>query len=127
VTAPQPAPHHAAEHHGALALVVQPDGTAATERLPENPAAAVVALNEAIGGHFQAIGDSRWIAYTVEDNRDDGRPNPAADRLAELLGWHTHPMGGMCGPVVFLGRHGPDETDVPEDALALARRMGLIA
>jgi hypothetical protein len=115
------------EHAGPLALVIQPDGTATAERLPENPAACLAALNATIGGHFEAIGDSRWCAYTIEDIRDltDPQPNPAATRLAELLGWRTQP-GGMCGAVVFLGHHGVNETDVPEDALELARAMGLI-
>jgi hypothetical protein len=108
-----------------LALVVQPDGTATAERLPQNPAAMLAALRDAIGGHFEAIGNGRWLAYTIEDNRDDGRPNMPADRLAEMLGWRTN--GGMCGAVVFLGHVGPDETDVPEVALELARRMGLLA
>ena len=115
------------EHTGPLALVVQPDGTAAAERLPQNPAACLAALREAIGGHFEAIGNGKWLAYTIEDSRDDPRPNAPADRLATMLGWRTHPMGGMCGAVVFLGHVGPDETDVPEVALELARRMGLLA
>lgn len=116
------------EHTGPLALVIQPDGTATAERLPENPAACLAVLNQIIGGHFEAIGDSRWCAYTIEDVRDlaDPQSNPAADRLASLLGWRTHPMGGMRGAVVFLGHHGVAETDVPEDALALAHQLGLI-
>jgi hypothetical protein len=118
----------AIEHTGPLALVVQPDGTATAERLPENPAACLAALREAIGGHFEAIGNGRWCAYTIEDVRDlaNPQPNRPADRLAEMLGWRTHPMGGMVGAVVFLGHHGAEETDVPEDALELARVMGLI-
>jgi hypothetical protein len=117
------------EHTGPLALVIQPDGTTTTERLPENPAACLAVLNQTIGGHFEAIGNGRWHAYTIEDVRDLAvpRPNPAADRLAELLGWRTHPMGGMVGAVVFLGRDGVDEADVPDDAIHLARRMGLIS
>jgi hypothetical protein len=118
----------ATERAGPLALVIQPDGTATTERLPENPAAAITALHQIIGGHFEAIGNGQWCAYTIEDTRDltDPQPNPAADRLAQLLGWATHPLGGMCGAVVFLGHRGVDETDVPEVAIQLARRMGLL-
>lgn len=116
------------EHAGPLALVIQPDGTTTAERLPENPAACLATLNQTIGGHFEAIGNGKWCAYTIEDVRDlpNPQPNPAADRLAELLGWRTHPMGGMVGAVVFLGHHGVEETDVPEVAIELARRMGLI-
>jgi hypothetical protein len=32
----------------------------------------------------------------------------------------------MVGAVVFLGRDGVDEADVPDDAIHLARRMGLL-
>ena len=116
----------AINHAGPLALVIQPDGSTTAERLPVNPAAMLAALREAIGGHFESIGNSRWCAYTIEDNRDDPRPNRPADRLAELLGWRTHPMGGMCGAVVFLGHQGVDETDVPADVLELAHVMGLL-
>jgi len=117
----------AINHAGPLALVIQPDGSTTAERLPVNPAAMLAALREAIGGHFEAIGNGRWCAYTIEDNRDltNPQPNRAANRLAELLGWRTQP-GGMLGAVVFLGHHGVDETDVPEDVLELARVMGLI-
>jgi hypothetical protein len=113
---------------GPLALVIQPDGSTTAERLPQNPAACLAALHQAIGGHFEAIGNGRWHAYTIEDIRDLAvpRPNRPADRLAEMLGWRTHPMGGMVGAVVFLGRDGVDEADVPEDVLELARTMGLI-
>jgi hypothetical protein len=113
---------------GPLALVIQPDGSTTAERLPQNPAACLAALHQAIGGHFEAIGNGRWHAYTIEDIRDLAvpRPNRPADRLAEMLGWRTHPMGGMVGAVVFLGRDGVDEADVPEDVLELAHVMGLI-
>ena len=118
----------ALNHTGPLALVIQPDGSTTAERLPANPAACLAALHQAIGGHFEAIGNGRWHAYTIEDIRDLAHPlpNPAADRLAESLGWRTHPMGGMVGAVVFLGRDGVDEADVPDDAIHLARRMGLL-
>jgi hypothetical protein len=115
----------AINHAGPLALVIQPDGSTTAERLPVNPAAMLAALREAIGGHFEAIGNGRWCAYTIEDNRDDPRPNRPADRLAELLGWRTQPSG-MHGAVVFLGHQGVDETDVPEDVLELAHVMGLL-
>ena len=117
----------AINHAGPLALVIQPDGSTTAERLPVNPAAMLAALREAIGGHFEAIGNGRWCAYTIEDDRDltNPEPNRAANRLAELLGWRTQP-GGMLGAVVFLGRDGVDEADVPEDVLELAHVMGLI-
>jgi len=116
----------AINHAGPLALVIQPDGSTTAERLPQNPAALLAALHQAIGGHFEAIGNGRWCAYTIEDSRDDPRPNEPANRLAALLGWRGQAGATMFGAVVFLGHQGVDETDVPDDAIHLARRMGLL-
>ena len=114
---------------GLRALIIQPDaGGAALVRLPAGDLAAATAINDAIGGHFEAIGTQDWIAYVAEDERDFPaglRPNLHADALARALGY-SWPPGDFCkGVAVFLGRQGVNETDVPQRVIDYARAAGL--
>lgn len=106
---------------GPVALIVRPDGSAALTPLPDHPARAAQAISDAIGGPLEAILGADWCAYVDEHYLDHGSPvNGPGDHLARLLGWRSHPGEILCGPVVFLGRRGHDETDVPDRVLRLA-------
>jgi len=122
-------------HTGPLALVIQPGGSVATERLTGNPAAASARLNTIIGGHYEAITGHYeaitgrnaawevWIAYVLEDDRDAPPgygPNPKADTIARQLGWQPAPGDYVKGVAVFFGVNGIDEADCPDTILALA-------
>lgn len=117
---------------GPLMLVIADDGGAVAERLPGISAPLDAAmLHQIIGGHFEAVGGlylgDRWIAYTIEDERDlpTARRNMQADAMIRAMGFV--PMSVVLGPVVFLGRDGADEIDVPESLLSLARAAGVLA
>jgi hypothetical protein len=106
---------------GPRALIVTPSGSAALVTLPAEPAAMAAAINAAVGGYFGApVGGGDWIAYAAEDPDPGTPPNFLADTLARQLGgWHAEPGPIMTGVVVFLGRSGSQEVDVP------ARLMGI--
>jgi hypothetical protein len=116
-------------NEGLRALIVQPDaGGADLVRLPAGDLAAVAAIQAAIGGHFEVIGTSEWIAYVAEDERDfpEGlRPNLHADALARALGYSWPPHDFCKGVAVFLGRDGVEEVDVPQRVIDYARAAGL--
>ena len=118
-----------ARPRGLRALIVRPDGTATDARLPASPLALATAIHDAIGGHYEGIGLNGWIAYVAEDERNFPlglRPNPQADALARVLGWHWNTGDYAKGVAVFIGREGVDEVDVPQRVLDLARTAGLI-
>jgi hypothetical protein len=112
---------------GPLALIIQPDGATTAERLPENPLATYAAITDLIGGTgYEAIvgpGPGGWVAY---QDPNGVRVNHQADAIARAAGWHADPGHFAKGVVVFLGRNGGDEADVPENVLSLARQAGLI-
>lgn len=117
---------------GPLMLVVPDDGLATAERLPGVSAALDAAMiHKIIGGYFEAVGGAyrgdQWIAYTVEGLRDTphAQPNLAADAMIRAMG--VVPIAVMLGPVIFLGRDGSAEIDVPESLLGLARSAGVLA
>jgi hypothetical protein len=118
---------------GPLVLVVQPDGTAATEHLPASGNIAqdhqqLAAINEAVGGHFTTIGDGHWLALVNEDGEAFGLPvNPQADYLARALGFKFRMGDRLLGPVVFTSRHGDELGDCPATVIELARQAGVIA
>jgi hypothetical protein len=122
-----PGDHDATTPGGPLALIINPDGTAVLTPLPVNPATASAAIRELVGGHFEAIGAGRngWIAYTAEDERRLPR-NLQADAIARALGHHWDHGDCAKGVLVFVGRNGADEADVPENVLSLARQAGII-
>jgi len=118
-----------ADYTGPLALVVSTDGIARAVRMPDDsPAAPVKWLQDLIGGHFEGIGGTSggepWIAYLAEDGEHLAL-NVRATALARHLGWLGHPADYLLGTVVFLGRRGTEETDVPERVLALAGTAGV--
>lgn len=106
---------------GLLALVIVPDGTTRTERLPGSPARAAAELTVIVGGPLEAILGPDWCAYLDEEGHRHNAPiNYLADTLARQLGWRAHPGTFLAGPVAFLGRSGADETDVPPAVLRMA-------
>lgn len=117
---------------GPLVLIIRPGDhdTAELVRLPDGNLAGTSAVQEAIGGHFEAIeGVGGWIAYVAEDERDFAEPlhpNLHADALARVLGWHPIPGDYVKGVAVFMGREGVNEIDVPDAVVELARRAGII-
>jgi hypothetical protein len=113
---------------GPLALIVTPEGAATLTPLPQNPAAMLTALNEAVGGYLTAVGTREgWVAYINEDGKGLGLPpNFQADLLARALGFPFRHGDYLVGTAVFLGRNGVNETSVPDTVLTLARQIGLI-
>jgi hypothetical protein len=113
---------------GPLALVIEPDGRARTLRLPA--VHAVTKLNELVGGYITAIAGqfygADWIAYVNEEGHPMGLPpNRIAGALSAALGWRFLPGDYLAGAVVFLGRKGVNETDVPAAVLRFAETAGL--
>ena len=117
----------AAELSGPLALVVEPDGSARTLRLPDAGPHGGQHVHDLVGGWLEAITGRGWCAYFNEDGERERLPvNMRATGLACALGWRPHVADWLLGVVVFLGRDGTSETDVPERALQLARETGVI-
>lgn len=121
---------------GPLMLIINTNGTACTERLPDLPDPDLVSednqlrrLQQIVGGWIEAIGtDDGWCAYLNEEGKILGQsPNPAAERLARHLGWIPLRGDFLVGPVVFLGTDGSENSDVPGHVLAIARQMGMLA
>src|SRR5215469_6329144 len=77
---------------GPLALVVPPDGTATLTRLPEaglpvQDRQQLNAIQEAVGGEFEALGDGRWLILLNAARHDLPLPvNTRASLLARALG-----------------------------------------
>lgn len=108
---------------GPLALAVYPSGVARADRLPAEPAAMARTIHEIIGGHFESIGRDDWVAYLDSDGRRDLAPNVRATEIAADLGWYAvTPFNYLLGPVVFLGRDGVTEVDVPARVAEIAER-----
>jgi hypothetical protein len=127
-----PHPPPAEDAQGALALVIRPIVTqgGALVRLPANELAASTMIHDLIGGHIEAIGGPDWIAYTAEDERHFPgglMPNLHADALARVLGFDFMHGDYAKGVVVFLGRRGLGNADVPQRVLDLAHVAGVLA
>jgi hypothetical protein len=112
---------------GPLALVIQPDGSARLERMPGPALARSTWIHDTIGGYYEAIGAPAgdgvtWLAYTAEDERHFPgglAPNWKAHDVAATLGWPWHHDFAK-GVLVFVGRQGVDEADVPDYVMRLA-------
>jgi hypothetical protein len=117
---------------GALALVIRPivtQGAAALVRLPASELAASTMIHDLIGGYYEAIGGADWIAYTAEDERhfpDGLLPNLHADALARVLGFGFTGGDYAKGTLVFLGRRGAGNADVPQRIIDLAHVAGVL-
>jgi hypothetical protein len=106
---------------GPTALIVNPDGSALLVVLPADERETADAIHAIVGGDLEGIIGPDWCAYLDEDYLRHERPaNSIADHLARQLGWIAHPADYLCGSVVFLGRRGSRETDVPMHVLAFA-------
>lgn len=118
---------------GPKALVVPIDGPAQVINLPVNPAAMLSTLNEILHGYLEAVATrgGNWVCYINEEGKEIFRAerNVAADELVRSLGWKFLPGDYLVGPAVFLGHEqgNPDETDVPDSVLILARQKGILA
>jgi hypothetical protein len=126
-----PHPPPPTEPRGTLALVIRPEVVeAALVHLPADELAASTMIHELIGGYFEAIGGPDWIAYTAEDERHFPAGlavNVQADAIARVLGFHWQPGDYAKGVLVFLGRRGVVNVDVPQRVVDLARTAGLLA
>ena len=116
---------------GPLVLIIRPgEVQAELVHLPDGNLAGATAVNDAIGGHFEAIeGAGGWIAYVAEDEREFPEPlypNLHADALARVLGWRPIQGDYVKGVAVFMGREGVNEIDVPDAVVELARRAGIL-
>lgn len=126
-----PLPDDAAEPRGLFALVINPAGSTHLKRLPVNWMQAARLIGELLGtddptaiGGPPPGGDHLslpWCAY-VDGNGIMTRkaPNPKANTIARELGWAGRPDDHLLGTVVFLGRDGSLEADVPAYVRALA-------
>jgi hypothetical protein len=126
-----PHPPPADEPQGALALVIRPivSQGGSLVRLPANELAASTAIHDLVGGYYEAIGGPDWIAYTAEDERhfpEGLLPNLHADALVRVLGFHWQHGDYAKGTLVFLGREGVGNVDVPQRVLDLAHVAGLL-
>lgn len=72
-----------------------------------------------VGGWLEAVTlDTDVALYCDEEAKLVGKPvNMLATQMAYALGWTRRDV--LAGDVVFLGRRGPAETDVPERIVAL--------
>lgn len=108
---------------GPRALIVEPNGSTALVTLPAEPAAMAAAIHEAIGGYLCCpVAGGDWVAYAAEEAAERNEPpNFVADTIARQLGgWHRGPGPILLGVIVFLGRSGPNEVDVPERLWSIA-------
>ena len=118
---------------GPLVLVVQPDGTASTARLPASgnmiqDHEQLAAIHDTVGGHFTTIGSGLWLALVNEDGQQFGLPaNPQANLLARALGFKFRPDDFLLGPVIFTSREGDELGDCPPTVMEVARQAGVIA
>ena len=114
---------------GPLALIIRPDGTGELTRLPDAAGGQLKALNEILGGYLEAVatGTSDWLAYINEEGkRLELVFNAQADAMVRALGFRFMHGDYLVGPAVFLGRDGsPDEADVPQRVVDLARAAGI--
>jgi hypothetical protein len=113
---------------GPLALVVRPEGNAELARLPDAPGGQLRALNELLGGYLEAVatGSSDWVCYINEEGKGLGLAfNVQADALVRTLGFRFMQGDYLVGVAVFLGRNGPDESDVPQRIVDLAKIAGI--
>lgn len=102
---------------------MSPNGSAALVTLPEDQTALAAVIHETVGGYLACpVGGGDWVAYAAEDAADrDEPPNFVADTIARQLGgWHGGPGPVLLGTIVFVGRSGSQEVDVPERLFALA-------
>ena len=123
-------PPQAERVQGIQALVIHPSGSTHVKRLPVFLGAAVRLLGEMVGGYLEAIDGPAppgvigvpWVAYLNEDGqRRQLDANPKATTLARQLQWRGLASGGqLVGTVVFLGRVGSEEVDVPGYVLGAA-------
>ena len=71
-------------------------------------------LQELVGGYLEAIHGPGWHAYVNEEGAWSSQGlNYEATRFAQANGWHWDGRYYLVGPVVFLGQHGSEESDVP--------------
>jgi hypothetical protein len=114
---------------GPLALIVWTNGIAELTRLPDSPGAQVTAVNEILGGYMEPVRPAGvdWIAYINEEGKRLELPvNVQADALVRTMGFRFMPGDFLVGPAVFLGTDGsPDEVDVPQQVVDLARMAGI--
>jgi hypothetical protein len=126
-----PHPPPPTEPRGALALVIRPEVVeAALVRLPADDLKASTMIHDLIGGYYEAIGGPDWIAYTAEDERHFPgglTVNIQADAIARVLGFNWQHGDYAKGVLVFLGRAGLGNVDVPQRVVDLARAAGLLA
>jgi hypothetical protein len=126
-----PHPPPADEPRGALALVIRPEVVeAALVRLPADELKASTMIHDLIGGYYEAIGGPDWIAYTAEDERHFPgglTVNIQADAIARVLGFNWQHGDYAKGVLVFLGRSGVGNVDVPQRVVDLARAARLLA
>lgn len=107
---------------GPRALIVAPNGSAALVTMPAEPAAMAAAIHEAVGGYFGApVAGADWVAYAAADPEPGEPANVVAGLIAGMIGG-GRPGPMLIGVVVFIGRDGSQEVDVPARLLGLADR-----
>src|ERR1700761_7154635 len=114
---------------GPLALVIHPSGRGSLARLSGFAPVAAQVISELVGGNLEglAVAGGDWCGYINEDGGGLGLPpNPVADAMARVLGYPFVHGDYLQGVAVFLGVEPgkPDEHDVPDYVIELARRAG---
>lgn len=115
---------------GALALIIDVDSAARTERIASTDWQTVGAI---VGGWLEEIsgtyeGDA-WAALCDEEGQLKRLDvNAGASALAREIGWRFSSHGALVGTVVFLGRVASgDLADVPASVTGHARAIGILS
>jgi hypothetical protein len=120
---------------GPLALIIYPDGSAATVRLPADRGErwelidTIVSFRSTIPHPLDDGPDPDWCAILSDPDPDapgaaDLVANPVAAEVGRQLGWYPGPVAG---PVVVIGstsRSPEGDADVPAQVVDLARQAG---
>ena len=111
--------------HAVRTLVIRPDGRASIERhVPD-----LDSMKALVGGWLEIItpssGAGTWHAYVDEEGKLKNSPiNHAANLVLTRLGWQGLAVGDfVVGTVVILGTDGTEESDVPEEVLAVVKSL----
>lgn len=102
------------------ALVIGTDSRGSVVEVPDGDLERLSALQRAVGGFIEAVGDARCVVYVNTDGKSERMAvNPGATWLVNVLQPDFALFDVIAGPAVVLGRDGPEDCDVPDDIVDL--------